>query len=85
MAGSKISIFYDACVVAPNKGTRNSTATPNGMRFACTYGELQRQELVAPLLYPWRYKAKPLEDGQWLIFQVCGNMYSVLCKVAERK
>ena len=78
MAGSKISIFYDACVVAPKKVTRNSTATPNGTRFAWTYGELQIQELVASLVYPWRYKAKLLEDSQWLIFQVCGDIYSVL-------
>ncbi len=56
------SLFFDgACVGSSNKGTNHGAAKPNRARLEPAYGKQWRHELPAPLLYPWRERAKPLE------------------------
>jgi hypothetical protein len=54
-------IFNGSCFGAPSKRTSHSDSKPATGRLLWTHGESWRQDLGAPLPYPWRERAKPLE------------------------
>jgi hypothetical protein len=66
-----ISLFFDvASKFIPNKETSHRVRKPSNRRLQRTHGETRRQDLGAPLPYPWREKAKPLGVGRRLILLV---------------
>ncbi len=57
-----ISLFVDVSyLVAPNKGTSHPERKPSAGCLQRTHRERRRDDLGAPLLYPWRERAKLLE------------------------
>ena len=53
------SLFFDGLHFSTqNKGTNCGAAKPDGARLAWAHRERRRHELVAPLAYPWRERAK---------------------------
>jgi hypothetical protein len=59
-----LSLIFDGSRFgAPSKRTSHGDCKPATGRLLWTHGELQRQDLGAPLPYPWRERAKPLEGG----------------------
>ncbi len=70
------SLFFDgACVGSPNTGTNHDAAKPDRARLEPAYGKRQHHELAAPLPYPWRVRAKPLEG------RVAEAHFGVVCCV----
>ncbi len=75
-------IFEGSCFSAPSKRTSRGDREPATGRLLWTHGELRHQDLGAPLPYPWRERAKPLEGrvvaahldvvGCWLWVVGCG-------------
>ena len=56
---SPIPLFFDPSLFAPpNEQTNDSERKPGGSRPAHGVGERRRHDLMAPLLYPWRKRAK---------------------------
>jgi len=50
-----LSLFFDASPFgAPNKGADDGERTPDAARLPWAHGESRRQDLGAPLPYPWR-------------------------------
>jgi len=57
-----LSLFFDGSHFgAPSKGTSRGDREPATGHLLWTHGESRRQDLGAPLPYPWRERAKPLE------------------------
>jgi hypothetical protein len=57
-----LSLFFNGSRFgAPGKGTSHSDCVPATGHLLWTHGELQCQDLGAPLPYPWRERANPLE------------------------
>ncbi len=54
-------IFDGSCFSAPSKRTSRGDHKPATGRLLWTHGESWRQDLGAPLPYPWRERAKLLE------------------------
>ncbi len=54
-------IFNGSRFGAPSKRTSRGDREPTTERLLWTHGELRRQDLGAPLPYPWRERAKLLE------------------------
>jgi hypothetical protein len=54
-------IFNGSRFGAPSKRTSHGNCEPTTGCLLWTHGELRRQDLGAPLPYPWRERAKPLE------------------------
>ncbi len=56
-----LSLFFDASHFAPpSEHTNDSERKPHSLRPTYGVGEQRRHDLVVPLLYPWRVRAKPL-------------------------
>ncbi len=75
-----IALFFNGvCVSIPNKGTGRGTTKPDHRRLAWDHRRPQRHVLWAPLTYPWRERAKPLEGrvaaahvhSYWLLCDLC--------------
>ncbi len=57
-----LSLFSDGSRFgAPSRGTSRGDREPATGRLLWTHGESRRQDLGAPLPYPWRERAKPLK------------------------
>jgi hypothetical protein len=57
-----LSLIFDRlCFGAPSKRTSRGNCEPATGRLLWTHGESRRQDLGAPLPYPWRERATPLE------------------------
>ncbi len=57
-----LSLFFNGSRFgAPCKETSCGDREPTTGRLLLTHGESRRQDLGAPLSYPWRERAKPLE------------------------
>jgi hypothetical protein len=57
-----LSLIFDGLRFdAPSKRTSRGNHEPTTGCLLWTHGELQHQDLGAPLPYPWRERAKPLE------------------------
>jgi hypothetical protein len=57
-----LSLIFDGSHFgAPSKKTSHGDCEPATRRLLWTHGEMRRQDLGAPLPYPWRERAKPLE------------------------
>jgi hypothetical protein len=57
-----LSLIFDGLHFgAPSKRTSHGDRKPATGRLLLTHGESRRQDLGAPLPYPWRERAKPLE------------------------
>jgi hypothetical protein len=55
-------LFFDGSHFgAPSKGTSRGNREPATGRLLWTHGESRCQDLGAPLPYPWKERAKPLE------------------------
>jgi len=54
--------FFDGLhFFGPNKGTSSGKRNPDSVHLIRTHGKPRCHELWAPLTYPWRKRAKPLE------------------------
>jgi hypothetical protein len=89
-----LSLIFDGSRFnAPSKRTSRGDRKPATGRLLWTHGESWRQDLGAPLPYPWRERVKPLEGrvaaahldvvscGLWV---VCCGLWVVGCVVGLR-
>ena len=83
-AKAPFSLYFLACVDSrpPNKPTNGGALKPGGECLACDHREWRRHDLLAPLTYPWRLRAKPLGVGQrrLILDVVCFVLFVLWCK-----
>ena len=79
------TLFFDGvCVGILNRGTGHGTTKPDHGRLAWDHRRPRRHVLWAPLTYPWRERAKPLEGRGWrlmMVVVVCSVLCFVCCVV----
>ncbi len=77
---SPISLFlYVLCFVTPNKGTSHCERKPSAGHLQLTHREQRRNDLGAPLTYPWWERAKPLEGWVAAAHVGCCVLRCVVC------